>query len=731
MRNYTFDDLKQAINEMNHKEISEIVINLFLFDKNNFRKNLLLYGCLPEPLSRNYDEKKLRRFSAASKAVSEVLKEIDSELAKNFEKICTKLIVAIYTIAENNKKNIENLEGIDFLDYPFTKQVQMLCTFIESQSIYSIDSVKKNYKDGYITGLEYDIPSQDEQISVADNFEHMIEVTNTLIKFLHYKYKNKIDEGFMVHDHISPYYLPSIEKLLLLTSHRFGLENLWEKIKFNFWDFEVYESQGRGVFYFKPEDSEKLKKERAASLRYRYRDYVYIQEAIHKSKQIMEIDEITYVNLEINMDENPVNIFSVSKEVFGKWNSIMGAYVDVSYNMQKENLGSLIDNIKLGPEKNITIIELLLGSQYLKTLSFIYSDISHKKFDDKDENTFKHLAPVVLISDLVKDFSEKCDVPNEKANKIIEQYIFYPNSSFDIFSQPLIYVGDEHVIFTPQLIGSMNENRIIESHISVWDVDVSKKGIEYENMLRFLIGFVPFLKINPKPITFAAFDGKEVEFDLLGMFEDVLLLIEIKCLKRPFSAKEIKQREEDVLDGVKQANRRELIIRKEWAKIREQANIHLPSMAPEKIIKIVCLNVFDFTGRMENDVYITDFSALSKFFLHSNIKAQTFDTSNSLNNVVVERLWKGNEPTVEDLLVYLQTPVAMKGFYENLEEAPRPLLLLDEEDRGVALMDYTLKENPISVKKIKGNTKKKKMQKKNSGKTLISKKKRNKKRKKK
>ncbi|HCO78337.1 hypothetical protein [Bacillus sp. (in: firmicutes)] len=700
MTNYTFEDLKQAINEGNLIEIIKVLGPLFILNQENFRKNLLLHGCLPEPLSRNYDEKKLNQFMQASKIVKENFEEIDVDIAKDFHEVCDKLILAIHFIAENNKKNMKNLTDIDFLDYPFTKQIQMLCTFIESQSIYSQDVVKGNYKEGYITGLEYEISSQDEHISVADNLEAIIEYTNTLTRLLHFKYKNKIDKEFMVHEKISPYYLSSIEKLLLLTSHRFGLESLWEKVKFGFWDYDVYDDEGKNVLYFKPQDSGKFKKERAATLRYRYKDHIYSQKAIIKSKKIIEKFNKTHIDQEIPIEEDPTTIFSVKKEVFETYTSFIQIYVDVAYDMQRENLGSTIENIRLGSKRNITIRELLLGGQYLKVLALLYRDISHRKFNDNDENTFKYLAPIFSINDLVADFSNKYSIANDNAKGILEQYIFYPNSPFDIFSKPLIYVGNEHIIFTPHLINQMNDNRIIETHISKWDIDVSKKGTEYESMMRSLLGFVPFLSVNPKPITFTAYDGKEVEFDFIGMFKDALLIVEIKCIKRPFTTKEIKQREEDVLEGVKQAKRREEIVKKEWTKIKEQSDIVLPNDPPKKIIKIVCLNIFDFTGRIEDDVYVTDFSAFSKFFVDPNIKTHTNEINNPLNNVVVESLWKGSEPDIEDLLNYLQKPVAMKGFYEKLVEVPRPLLVLDEADPGIAFMDYTLKENPFSVKEI-------------------------------
>ncbi|MBS4217492.1 hypothetical protein KHA96_04095 [Bacillus sp. FJAT-49711] len=699
MSSYTFEDLKSAINKEDLIRIVEVLGPLFILNQEGFRKSLIKTGCLPEPLSRNYDKKKLNLFIEAVKITKTNLEVLDTDLADDFEKVCNKLIVAIHIIAENNKKNMKSLTEIDFLDYPFTKQIQMLCTFIESQSIYSQDVVMKNYKEDYITGLEYEIPAENEQISIADNLEAMIDYTNTLIKLLHFKNRGKIDEQFSVYEQISPYYLPSIEKLLLLTSNRFALNRIWEKIKFGFWDLDVYDEEGKSLLYFKPQNIDNFKKERAATLRYRYKDHIYTNKSINKSKEIIKKVNSTSVNEDISLDD-PTSIFLINEEVFDTYTDFVKIYVDVAYQMQKENLGSTIENIKIGPKKNITIKDILFGGEYLKVLALVYRDVSHTKFNDKDENTFKYLAPIFLISDLVEDFSKRYNFSNEKAQEILEQYIFYPNSSFDIFSQPLIYVGEGHIIFTPQLISQMNDNRIIEMHISKWEVDVSKKGTEYESTMRSLLRFAPFLSVNSKPITFTALDGKEVEFDFIGMFNDAILIVEIKCLKRPFSPKEISQREADVIEGVKQAKRREEIVKREWDKIKEQSDIKLPNDPPEKVIKIVCLNIFDFTGRIENDVYITDFSAFSKFFVDPNIKSHTNQENNPLNNVVVESLWKGTEPDIEDLLDYLKTPVAMKGFYKKLEEVPRPLVIFDEDDPRIAFMDFSLKENPISVNEI-------------------------------
>lgn len=66
-----------------------------------------------------------------------------------------------------------------------------------------------------------------------------IEVVNLVFKFLFYKGKKALERDIEIADDVSPYEIPSIEKLSLLALHRKTLDHLWELVKFRGWNYSV------------------------------------------------------------------------------------------------------------------------------------------------------------------------------------------------------------------------------------------------------------------------------------------------------------------------------------------------------------------------------------------------------------------------------------------------------------------------------------------------------------
>ena len=91
-----------------------------------------------------------------------------------------------------------------------------------------------------------------------------------------------------------------------------------------------------------------------------------------------------------------------------------------------------------------------------------------------------------------------------------------------------------------------------------------------------------------------------------------LLLFEFKSVLIPYDESEVLKREGVIKEGVEQIKRRCEIVKYDWDKIRENVNISLPEKTyPEdRIIKLVCTNVYDFTTLVIDGIMITDESTL-------------------------------------------------------------------------------------------------------------------------
>ncbi|MEK4372486.1 hypothetical protein [Paenibacillus sp. FSL R5-0473] len=200
-----------------------------------------------------------------------------------------------------------------------------------------------------------------------------------------------------------------------------------------------------------------------------------------------------------------------------------------------------------------------------------------------------------------------------------------------------------------------------------------------------------------------AFDGKSAECDFIATFGDHILLIEMKCLRRTYSPKEIFQTEQEVNYGVEQVKRRALVLQENWNKIRQVATIDLPIHPPDpmKMIKVVCLNIFNFTAKEREDVIITDVSSLTKYFVNPTV--EQFEIGDTRKKTGGYSLWKKEYPTPSEFKEFLLKPHTIADIYGSLEPDVRSLLLIDNTNHPIGFLDFSLTSNPIDLsnKKVK------------------------------
>jgi hypothetical protein len=690
-----FEVLKEAIDNLDFKTTGELLVELYISNPENFIKKLLYSNSIPEPIEISFSDDKLTTIYKAFHyaGLKMIERNIDVDISK-YRLDFMKLITVINILNTNIKSNKVRLENNDFLNqYTLAEQLHIMCIYIEDQHRLS-PSVKKNEK-GYFTGLENEVALHEVdyleglKISITDNFEALIEIADTLFRYLYYKGKISLKENNnFIHQDITPYRNASFEELVHLANQKNSYDYLWEKIKYRQWKHSVQEENDDKHHLFLPTSKEDYKKERIAINRYIYRDHINVQKnnVRYKKENRLAIQNIEIVSKKLDINEVE-SLFELHKNDFEDCSIIIK-------NLLNGQLESL-EEIYLDLEKDgVKILDLIKGFEYLYTIAKIYQTRSHSNFDQDDDSKYKQLTPIIDIEKLIHQFSEFYGLEEIKSKEILKLFTFSNKPLLDVFSQPLIYVGKSKVIFCPALILQMNIIRIIESIVSKWGINIADKGIIFEKELRLVLPFNPYIEINTNKIEFLAYDGRDVEFDFIGTFEDYLLLIEFKHITIPFSDK-AKKTASDILDvGINQVNRREKIIFNDWNKIREKSSINLPELAPEKdkIIKLVCTNIFDFSTITRNGVEIIDSSSLLKFFLSPEIKS--ISVGEELNEVLYEKLWANGYPTVKEFLQFLNSPIAIRPFENCFEERFTPILKINELDNNIYFYDAVLTKDP-------------------------------------
>ncbi|MCP3764812.1 SEC-C metal-binding domain-containing protein [Domibacillus sp. A3M-37] len=687
------NNLKEAFDRHDVDTAAEILINTFNENPENFKKSLLLSSSLPEPFERTTTDQKVDTLTKAMLLAGKEIMGKQGEFYKFFSQ-AAQITDAINVIYQNAKSNSEIVGKNTYSEFSLPEQLQMYCIYIEDQQRLSKE---KNSNDkGFFTGMEsavakFSTDGQGEiKISETDRLESLIESADTLFRLLYYKGRRTIEKTVdFDHGDITPYGDASFEEIFYLSHQRNLLVDLWGKFKYREWEVkfkEEPETELRQYLFF-PKNKEDFMKERIAIDRYGYRDHINLNKK--HAQYVKENTESVHYCEEISKKldvSNTEGLFQLNKKDFFK----ATVFIKNALNSLLESLDDIYFDIEWD---GIKITDLFIGAEYLATLAHIYQGAVYKDFNQQDKSQYKKLAPILDKKDLIAQLSQLYDVEYGIAEKIINIFTFYGEPRLDIFSKPLVYVGRNMLIFCPTLILQNNVARKIEILVSELGIKIADKGIDFERELRFILSYNPHIQVNTNKIEFMAYDDRDVEFDFIGLFEDYLLLIEFKHLQRPFSDKEKRNALKTIDFGIEQVNRRENIIKKDWEKIKEQCSFELPDEVPNKIIKLICTNIFDFSTVVRQGVEIIDSSSLLKFFMSPNIKGVSIGGT-KINESNYQNLWKENYPSVEEFIDFLEAPVAIRPFIKYYEGVYKPLVRFKEEDYIINFFDYSLTKDP-------------------------------------
>ncbi len=608
-----FDKLKNAINNGDIELAASLIVDIYIMNPKNFKKTLLLSNSLPEPLGRDFTTEKLNILFRSF--LSSGMKLIDKGVnIEQFHREFIQIIQAIKIINQNSESNSKRLERNKFSDYSISEQIQMFCIYLEDQDRLANNLALKDNQ--YITGMESQVAKfkadnfKEIKASTSDNFEALIEIAQTLFKLLYYRAGKNIEktENF-IHEGISPYNISSFEEIIYLADQRNLLNLTWGKFKYRDWRLFVEERENEKINIFEPISKEEFMMESIGINRYYYLNHINLQKENAKDLESIQKNYKCIKECSGKVDmENISSLFLLKKDEYLK----ASEFTKIIVKIQLKSIDKIYYNLKLDGIKTEDIIK---GIEYLYTIALIYREAALLNFNEDDVMQYRKLSPIFCKKDLINHFKEIYDIDVLTAEKVINNFIFTSKSKLDIFSQPLIYVGKNNVVFCPMLILQMNMVRIIEMLTSKFKADISDKGMEFESQLRSAFTTSPHIKVNTNKLEFKAYDDRDIEYDFIGMLEDHLLLIEFKHVQLPFSDKEYKKAFDTLKVGVEQVNRRVDVIKNDWDIIKEKCSFSLPEEPIEenKIIKLVCTNIFNFSTLVHDGVEIIDSSSLLNF----------------------------------------------------------------------------------------------------------------------
>lgn len=691
-QDYT-EQFKEYFSQRKPVKCSELLLKIFDVHKSSFRKAVLLSECFPDPLGFKYTQE-IHDFSIyiIERAFKLSLKnEYPVELRRELKQ----LYLALSFFNHNNLRNTEKLNSCEFMNYSLSEQIRMICIFLQDQNRLEQNLKEKELKkQEFYTGMESAVSnrnaddSPDVLVSFEDNFEGLVEAFDILTRYLYFK-KNKDYKRKTLSEHgnITHIGIPSLELITHLAVQRNLLETTWEKFKYSQWQVTIEKNNDQNVYVFIPKYKEEYKEHIIASNR---RQYSLLLD-MFKSYDIRDLskkEDDIYSSLASHINKEDIRtLFTLEMNDYHKtvetYRPMINAYIS---NMHPYYLEISINGMK--------VEDLLKAFEFFHVLAESYKQSIYKNFDQKNNEWYKYLCPIVPIEYFEEAYARYYGFTQEYSRKVISNFIFSQGikGESDIFSRPLIAVNSNMVILCPVLLQQMNIDRIIESLISNFNVDIAKIGTDFEERIKFILSLAKGISVNTSKIEFLAFDDRNVEFDFLGTFEDYLLIWEFKAMTIPYSDKRHMECKKTIMEGVEQIERRIKVIKNDWVKIKELANIELPDepYSNDKIIKLVGTNIFDFTTLTYDDIRIVDESTLLKFFVSPEIKVMSISDKKVLD---MKKIWGNSIPNVKEFLEYLKNPVTTAPYNECVVPSIKPFAVF-EGDYPYAIIDQVLIKNP-------------------------------------
>ncbi|WP_432405727.1 hypothetical protein [Wukongibacter sp. M2B1] len=699
----SYKNLKKMLKNSKIEKASNIIISLNCCDETFFR-NLLKAEILPEPISLNYEANSiiLMNFIKSCELVEKKIKDNVSFFSNRWRM----LIKSIKLLKNEINYITTELEKCKFSQLDTNRQIHILLSHIQDLDVrVDLNWQSKTNRNHQMTGFEYETANQEifisaKNTSIGDIFESNIECTEIVLDYINYlKRKNNstpyIAQSFSFYQLIEEV---NFNNVMILAHCRLYINELWENIKYSGWIFDENIKDNKVEYFFRPNTDigyDMYFYQRVAIKRYAEEMYKQLTLSSNKNFNLLQSQYDLLDNLSSKWT-NIYSIFNSNLEIFIELSQTEYAFILEQEKKMSVTLCNDLYKQLVGKEKNIPYIYFQKAYLFLSAIGKMYRHFLMKSIDEHKVITTNILVPHIPKKILYENLSRLTNMSVNDAKKVIDCFIYkFNKSKIDIFSEPLIE-NESNVFFSPVLINQLIYNRAVELQIYKAH-DSSIPGFQFENTIKkaIVLNKPDMLQIAKNKVEYIAFDGDQIEFDCIFLFEDKLFIIEAKKLKQPFGSKELSNVETEINKALKQLARRKQSIIKDWKKFKDNCDIKLPIDSPnsDNIIKVICLNTYNYTGNIIDDCFITDIKVLCRFWYEPEIMQTAFQNGKVYKEKVVEKLWESYKPSPNDFIKYLKDPLHIKYIKESMKEYYRKYYI-NSNDCDIYKFEYILEKDP-------------------------------------
>lgn len=455
-----------------------------------------------------------------------------------------------YVLYQMNQVNSKRMDDCETWKLPFVEQLLTIFTFFQDQVRILRQDPQTYLHDDYITGMELSVADRPVEYydsltsSISDNFESMLEATNELIHYLYFQYGKNIKSEELIEninfDLIRPYGNVDFQRYMYIAGQRTLLRRIEEGIRYGYYSFDSTGRQENGFKYFLfiLEDDNKYRARRLGLLRreYQYQNHalMYSLSQPNLAKAYELLTKLADMLVKIQTDKSllvDISQFHPDSELFQKAEKIAIPKLGVVESLTKDYyLGCQVKGVKIS--------DFLCTYRYLFTLAEVFNTTSLHLIDQDIPSTYVKEVCLVNISYLSSELSRIHNYELKYAEKLIDRFVFHEkNNRFDdVFAQPLLKISNSQVVLSQALMEQVNLDRAIERQFIRFNKNISEVGRKFEEYfinslscgyvqspLDFQRKEIPNFAVNTNKIKYIAFDGKDIEFDMIAMLGDYIM----------------------------------------------------------------------------------------------------------------------------------------------------------------------------------------------------------------
>ena len=259
------------------------------------------------------------------------------------------------------------------------------------------------------------------------------------------------------------------------------------------------------------------------------------------------------------------------------------------------------------------------------------------------------------------------------------------------------------------MLEQVNLDRAIEHQFIRFNKNVAEVGHDFEKQFidSLARGYsqsiihpqrkkIPNFEVNTNKIKYVAFDGKDIEFDVIAKLGDYIIITELKSIMSSYDLDDLETRKKNIKEAIKQLERRAESLMYDWDTIRSMVSINLPEkpINQDHIILVACTDSYDYTPLKEGDVFITDVSSYLKYFTSPHVQIIKTE-KNAATVITVKELWSNGYPDAKEFMEYLLDPVTIHPLADCLVKKSIPGIVMDKQDFLLVYEDYSLFQDPV------------------------------------